>query len=170
MISNIDRNSLVASGKGSAYQFRRWRFSLWVRKIPWRRERLPTPVLWPREFHGVAKSQTLLSNFHFTSEVPCCCPLWGKTCQSLAFQDGCSVQHWGSLSKPIRPHTSYPETFSSVQFSLSVVSDSLWPHELQHARPPCPSPSPGVHSNSLSSSWWCHPAISSSVVPFSSCS
>ena len=58
--------------------------------------------------------------------------------------------------------------FSSVQFSLSVVSDSFRPHELQHARPPCPSPAPGVHSNSRPSSRWCHPAISSSVVPFSS--
>ena len=57
----------------------------------------------------------------------------------------------------------------SVQFSCSVVSDSLWPHELPHARPPCPSPTPGVHSNSRPSSRWCHPAISSSVVPFSSC-
>ena len=57
----------------------------------------------------------------------------------------------------------------SVQFSLSVVSNSLQPHELQHARPPCPSPSPGVHSDSHPSSRWCHPAISSSVVPFSSC-
>ena len=57
---------------------------------------------------------------------------------------------------------------SSVQFSRSVVSDSLWPHELQHARPPCPSPTPGVHSDSRPSSQWCHPAISSSVVPFSS--
>ena len=57
----------------------------------------------------------------------------------------------------------------SVQFSRSVVSDSLWPHESQHARPPCPSPTPGVHSNSCPSSPWCHPAISSSVVPFSSC-
>ena len=55
-----------------------------------------------------------------------------------------------------------------VQFS-SVMSDYLWPHELQHARPPCPSPTPGVHSNSRPSSQWCHPAISSSVVPFSSC-
>ena len=55
------------------------------------------------------------------------------------------------------------------QFSRSVVSDSLWPHELQHARPPCPWPSPGVHSNSCPSSQWCHPAISSSVVPSSSC-
>ena len=59
-------------------------------------------------------------------------------------------------------------TFSSVQFSHSVMSDSLWPHELQHARPPCPSPTPGVHSNSRPSSRWCHPAISSSVIPFSS--
>ena len=56
----------------------------------------------------------------------------------------------------------------SVQFSRSVVSDSLWPHELQHARPPCPSPNPGVHSNSCPLSWWCHPAISSFVIPFSS--
>ena len=56
-----------------------------------------------------------------------------------------------------------------VQFSCSIVSDSLRPHESQHARPPCPSPSPGVHSNSHPSSQWCQPAISSSVVPFSSC-
>ena len=58
---------------------------------------------------------------------------------------------------------------SSVQFSLSVMSDSLWPHESQHSRSPCPSPTPGVYSNSCPSSWWCHLAISSSVVPFSSC-
>ena len=58
---------------------------------------------------------------------------------------------------------------SSVQFSHSVVSDSFRPHELQHARLPCPSPTPGVHPNSCASSRWCHPAISSSVVPFSSC-
>ena len=55
------------------------------------------------------------------------------------------------------------------QFNRSVVSDSLWPHESQHARPPCPSPTPGVHPNSCASSRRCHPAISSSVVPFSSC-
>jgi len=55
------------------------------------------------------------------------------------------------------------------QISSSIVSDSLWPHESQHARPPCPSPTPGVHSDSHPSSQWCHPAISSSVVPFSSC-
>ena len=56
-----------------------------------------------------------------------------------------------------------------VQFSRSVMSDSLWPHELQYARPPCPSPAPGVHPNSCPLSRWCHPTISSSVVPFSSC-
>ena len=59
--------------------------------------------------------------------------------------------------------------FSSVQFCRLVVSYSLRPHELQHTRPPCPSTTPRVHSNSRPSSWWCHPAISSSVVPFSSC-
>ena len=57
----------------------------------------------------------------------------------------------------------------SVQFSRSVVSDSLRPHESQHARPSCPSPTPGVHSDSRPSSQWCHPVISSSVIPFSSC-
>ena len=58
--------------------------------------------------------------------------------------------------------------FSSVQFIRSVMSDSLWPQELQHTRPPFPLPTPGVHPNSSPSSRWCHPAISSSVVPFSS--
>ena len=59
--------------------------------------------------------------------------------------------------------------FSSVQFSSSVMSNSLRLHESQHARPPCPSPTSGVHSDSRPLSQWCHPAISSSVVPFSSC-
>jgi len=58
---------------------------------------------------------------------------------------------------------------STVQFSYSVVSNSLWPHGLQHARPPCPLPAPGACSNPCPSSQWCHPTISSSVVPFSSC-
>ena len=71
-------------------------------------------------------------------------------------------------------HLPFYYTFSShrhlvsVQFSCSIVSDSLWPHGLQHARPPCPSPTPRVYSNSCPLSWWCHPTISSSVVPFSS--
>ena len=55
------------------------------------------------------------------------------------------------------------------QFSRSVVSNSSWPHGLQHARLPCPSPTPGAYSNSCPSSWWCHPTVSSSVIPFSFC-
>ena len=86
------------------------------------------------------------------------------------------------FSIPNRPNNKYlcficiiywPTMFKyssiSVQFSRSVVSDSLWPHEPQHARPPCPLPTPGVHPNPCPSSRWCHPTISSSVVPFSSC-
>ena len=57
---------------------------------------------------------------------------------------------------------------SVSQFSRSTVSDVLWPHGLQHDRPPCPSPTPGVYSNSCSLSQWCHPTISTSVIPFSS--
>ena len=60
-------------------------------------------------------------------------------------------------------------SFNSVQFSRSVMSDSLRPHESQHTRPPCTSPTPGIYSNSCPTSRWCHPATSTSVVPFSSC-
>ena len=72
---------------------------------------------------------------------------------------------------PVRPYEIKKDIYllSSVQFSCSVLSDSLQPHELQHARPPCPSPTPRVRSNSRPLSQWCHPAISSSVVPFYSC-
>ena len=66
-------------------------------------------------------------------------------------------------------HNSVHNKFSSVQFSHSVMPDSLRPHESQHARPPCPSPIPGVHPNPCPLCRWCHPAISSSVIPFSSC-
>ena len=59
--------------------------------------------------------------------------------------------------------------FSSVQFSHSVGSSFLWPHELQHARPPCPSPTPRVHPNLCPMTQWWHPTISPSVIPFSSC-
>ena len=89
------------------------------------------------------------------------------------FIDGCSCSNltckrgegdlWGNFYKGI--HLLWP----SVQFSHSVVSDSLRPHELLHTRPSCPSPTPEVYLNSCLLSWWCHPAISSSVVPFSSC-
>ena len=67
-------------------------------------------------------------------------------------------------------HVMFPSVqFSSVHFSHLVVSKSLRPHESQHGRPPCPTPTPRVHSDSCPLSLWCHPAISSSVLPFSSC-
>ena len=79
------------------------------------------------------------------------------------------ILHLSALQRPTnRDGICHTQSISSIQFSCSVVADSLWPHELQHARPPCPSPTPGVHPNSRASSRWCHPAISSSVVPFSS--
>ena len=72
-------------------------------------------------------------------------------------------------SRPIPNQTICYPVIIGVQFSHSVVSDSSRPHESQHARPPCPWPTPGVYPNPCPSSWWCHPTISSSVVPFSSC-
>ena len=72
-----------------------------------------------------------------------------------------------SLAFPAWQASSLP--INTVQLSCSVVSDCLRPHESQHTRPPCPSPTPGAHPNLCASSRWCHPAISSSVVPFSSC-
>ena len=76
--------------------------------------------------------------------------------------------HTGKQFLGVTSQWSMPLHIASVQFSHSVVSDSLWPHESQHARPPCPSPTPGVYSNSCPLNWWCYPTISSSVVPFSS--
>ena len=75
---------------------------------------------------------------------------------------------WAGLWPRKRSETGKFSVISSVQFSCSVVSNSLRPHGLQHTRPPCPSPTPGVYSNSYPLSRWCHPTISSSVVPFSS--
>ena len=69
----------------------------------------------------------------------------------------------------ILPSVIFWNILCSVQFSHSVMSNSLRPHELQHARPPCLSPTPGVHPNPCPLTWWCHPTISSSVFPFSSC-
>ena len=81
-----------------------------------------------------------------------------------------SHNYWSPRTlEPVLCKRSHRNEKPSVQFSPSVVSDSLWPHGLQHARPPCPSPTPGVYSNSCPSNQWCHPIISSSVVPFSSC-
>ena len=79
------------------------------------------------------------------------------------------VENIGWLSKRSTVKRTTEVAFNpSVQFSNSVMSDSLLPHELQHAKPPCPSPTPRVYSDSCPLSQWCHPAISSSVIPFSS--
>ena len=85
-------------------------------------------------------------------------PIWKFTLSGTPGNSLCYIK-FSNSKNPI----------SSVQSSRSVVFDSLRPHESQHARPPCPSPTPGVHSDSRPLSRWCHPAISSSVVPFSSC-
>ena len=81
---------------------------------------------------------------------------------------GLSMLHLIILLANVTWSNSLQPSVSSVQFSGSVVSDSLRPHGLQHARPPCPSPTPRACSNSCPLCWWCHPTISSSVVPFSS--
>ena len=83
--------------------------------------------------------------------------IWNESSCSATYSNSASHSH------------SRPQTH--LQFSLVQLLSCVWlrPHESQHARPPCPSPTPGVYSNPCPSSWWCHPAISSSVVPFSSC-
>ena len=85
--------------------------------------------------------------------------------QSLKFK---SLNEYSCGAKTEIYEKGHTDWLSSVQFNHLVVSDSLQPHGLQHARPPCPSPTPGVYPNSCPLSQWCHPAISSSVVPFSS--
>ena len=106
----------------------------------------------------------------FSTEGLCMCYSRCLDCCSLSSSNVCLL-----LSFQLSPQMSPPQgdllsqLWPSVQFSRSVVSDSLWPHESQHTRPPCPSPTPGVHWDSRPSSQLCHPAISSSVIPFSSC-
>ena len=110
----------------------------------WRRKWQPIPVFLPGESQGPGEPGGLLSTG------------WQR------------VGHdWSDLATAAAAHVLFQ--FSSVQFSCSVVSDALQPHELQHARPPCPSPTPGIYSNSCPLSQWCHPTILSSVIPFSSC-
>ena len=92
--------------------------------------------------------------------------VWYRELKFIVLWQPGGVGRWG-VARGTR-HV-YTDSVSSVQFSHSVVSDSLRPHESKHARPPCPSPTPGVYSNSCPLSWWCHPTISSSITPFSSC-
>ena len=99
-----------------------------------------------------------------------------KIIEILSQEKGYMREWWKNPAKRVRiqtHRTQFQDTqnlqFSSLQFSRSVVSDSLRPQELQHTRPPCPSTTPRVHPNPCPLSRWCHPTISSSVVPFSSC-
>ena len=91
-----------------------------------------------------------------------------KKTESIPVNTACSLWEEDASCRNAFPCL-YLKTEHSVQYSCSVVSDSLRPHGLQHTRPPCPSLTPRVYSNSCSLSQWCHPTISSSVVPFSSC-
>ena len=103
----------------------------------------------------------------------------GQTCNSFSMANvWIVILMWENIGSTLEPVLNIVKistwkaatsVSSSVQFSRSVMSDSLRPHESQHTRPPCPSTTPRVHSDSRPSSQWCHPAISSSVVPFSSC-
>ena len=101
------------------------------------------------------------------TEIQPCCDIWDSS--------ACWEGRYQALTNQLQQHPagglslSAPTIVSSVQFSYSVVSYSLRPHRLQQARPACPSPTPGVYPNSCPLSQWCHPTISSSVIPFSSC-
>ena len=138
------------SGKSFASQCRRHGFSPWVSKIPSRRQWQPTPVFLPGKPHRPWKATVHVATKGAGHD--------SATKQQHNYKPQLSVWKMRMTDHPF-----------SVQFSRSVVSDSLRPHESQHARPPCQSPTPGVHSDSHPSSRWCHPAISSSVVPFSPC-
>ena len=98
------------------------------------------------------------------SRVQLFATLWNLSQQAPLSMRFSRQEHWSGLPFPSPTHES-----EKGKWSHSVMSNSLRPHELQHARPPCPSPIPGVHPNSCPLSRWCHSAISSSVIPFSSC-
>ena len=116
-----------------------------VRGTFWRRQWHPTPVFLPGESQGWEPGGLPSMGSHRVGHD------WYDLAAAAAAEG--QILH---------------DSADSVQFSCSVVSDSLWPHEPQHARPPCPSPTPGVYSNLCPSSRWCHLATSSSVIPFSS--
>ena len=136
---------------------------------PWRRQWQPIPVFLPSESHGQRNMVGCIAwNFKESGTTE-----WLTHTHTYMIQQ----PHFWDISKRLKVGSRMfllclhllEYNLQSVQFSRSVVSDSLQPHELQHARPPCPSSIPGVYSNSCPSSRWCHSAISSSVIPFSSC-
>ena len=155
---------LSGSGKGSACQCRRHRryeFDPCIRKIPWRRKCILACVLvFPVFLLGKSHEQRSLVGY-----TP-----WdlkeSDTTEWLSIH-----AHFMKYYQGYRVRLCWLQSqFVVVQsFSPSVVSDSLWPLELQHTKLPCPSPSPGVYSNLCPLSQWCHPTISFSVIPFSSC-
>ena len=133
---------------------------------------------WWAAVYGVAQSRTRLkwlSSSSSSSNMMCVCRMWWEsgTCKAKWKITKMRIKNIYNviiiLSEINLKTGRWLTQFSSVQFSRSVMSDSLWPHESQHARPPCPSPTPGVYSDSRPLGQWCHPAISSSVIPFSSC-
>ena len=108
------------------------------------------------------------------SNILACEVPWTEEPGWLQFMGLQRVRHESDVTEWLSMQTCAISTYTYTlmiisQFSCSVMSYSLRPHESQHARPPCPPPTPGVYPNSCPSSWWCHPAVSSSVVPFSSC-
>ena len=119
---------------------------------------------WCAVIHGVAKSRTRLSDW---TELNITTIILKYLLSTFLYAKQCVlVTVFHVIKKKKRLTYSLHNTLiSSVQFSRSVMSNSLWPHELQHSRPPCPSPTPAVHPDSCPSSQWYHPAISCSVVP-----
>ena len=140
--------------------------------------RMPGTGAWWAAVYGVAQSRTRLkwlsSSSSSSNMMRVCCMWWESgTCKAKWKITKMRIKNTYNviiiLSEINLKTGRWLTQFSSVQFSRSVMSDSLWPHESQHARPPCPSPTPGVYSDSRPLGQWCHPAISSSVIPFSSC-
>ena len=125
-------------------------FNLFVGKIPWRRENLPTPVFWPGEFNGLYSpwGHKKSDKTEWLSLSPFC----SLSSFLLVFPKG-EEMAWDVFTAQPRGVLVSCQMFSSVHFSRLVMSDSLRSHESQNARPPCPSPTPGVHSDSRPSSW-----------------
>ena len=131
------------SSKASTCQWRRHGFNPWIRKIPWRRKWQPTPVLLPGKSHGWRS---------LVGYSP-----WGRKESDMTERlHFCISSRIHLLQSLLITHSSASTLIRSDQISHSVVSDYLWPHESQHARPPCPSLTPGVHWDSRPSSQRCH--------------
>ena len=149
-------------------------FSPSVRRRQWH----PTPVLLPRKSHGWrslagcspwgCEESDTTERLHFHFSPSCIGEGNGNPLQCSCLENPRDGGAWWAAVYGVAQSQTRLNRLSS-RSSRSVLFDFLWPHGLQHARPPCPSPTPRVHSNSCSVSWWCHPTISASVVPFSSC-